>query len=95
MLRKSIQWIVPLVAPIATSLSPNGSLRTTAKSAQDIINASFSLEVHPGQPLYLNGSEISQTAKEARDEEKRKALWVYGIQAGQVTRADTVLAEWE
>lgn len=68
---------IPLMAPIATMMQPNGDLRTTTKSATDAMRACFDTEIlgdHP-RALYLNGTEQQETSPEARDESKRAMLW--------------------
>ncbi|KAI0180745.1 NAD(P)-binding protein [Hypoxylon sp. FL1284] len=92
-----LQIIMPLFAPLATWLNPNGDLRTTSKSAADTIHASFDtdggLGEHPNG-LYLNGSLVSETGAEAKDETKRRRLWSESLGYAGIKEGDTVLADW-
>ncbi|KFA60651.1 hypothetical protein S40285_07348 [Stachybotrys chlorohalonatus IBT 40285] len=92
--RFMMKYVIPVVAPVLVWMKPNGELRTTAKSASDIIRACFDIDPPKGKPLYLNGSEEWTAAKETRDQAKMKALWDYGISAAAITEGDTNLANW-
>lgn len=90
-----IKMVIPLLAPIMVWFNPNGVLRTTWKSAGDVIRACFEIDAPKGKALYLNGSEEYATSKEAADVEKRKELWEYGVKAAAIKPGDTVLKNWE
>ncbi len=88
--------IIPLLAPLMTWLSPNGLLRTPAKSAADVLRAAFdtrTLGDHPKE-LYLNGSAPVVTGAEARDPKKRAMLWHDSVGYTKLTAKDTVLKDW-
>ncbi|OTB14727.1 hypothetical protein K445DRAFT_318627 [Daldinia sp. EC12] len=89
--------IMPLLAPIATWLNPNGDLRTTWKSAGDVIHACFDTDGGLGEypnGVYLNGSAIADVGPEAKDETKCRRLWSDSLGYANVKEGDTVLAEW-
>ncbi|KAI8964800.1 NAD(P)-binding protein [Daldinia sp. FL1419] len=89
--------IGPLLAPIATWLSPNGDLRTTWKSAADVIHACFDTDGGLGEypnGLYLNGSAVADVGPEAKDEAKCRRLWSDSLEYANVKEGDTVLADW-
>ncbi|KAI0133367.1 NAD(P)-binding protein [Hypoxylon sp. NC0597] len=92
-----LQFIGGVLAPILTWLSPNGDLRTTWKSAGDVIHACFDtdggLGEHPNG-VYLNGSLIADVGPEAKDETKCRRLWKESLEYAQIKEGDTVLADW-
>jgi hypothetical protein len=91
-----IKYIMPLVSSLAVWWQPNGTFRTTAKSAGDVLRAAFDtkeLGDHPNG-VYLNGSEIADVGLEAKDTRKSGQLWRDSLGYAQVKEGDTVLAEW-
>ncbi|KAF5012235.1 hypothetical protein FDECE_1694 [Fusarium decemcellulare] len=90
-----VQWILPIIAPIAVKLNPNATFRPLWKSARDALRLCFEVDVPAGKLLYLNGTDELETAKEARDGAKRKALWAYGLEAAQIKQGDTLLQDWQ
>jgi len=91
-----LSWFVlPVVGTLSVRLNPNGPMRTTWKSGGDAVRACFDMESPAGQPLYLNGTDEFEVAKDAQDETKRRKLWAYGLQAGGIREGDTVLEDWK
>ncbi|KAF5671736.1 short-chain alcohol dehydrogenases/reductase [Fusarium heterosporum] len=90
-----LKYIGPLLAPLVIKFNPNGDYRPSWKSAGDAIQLTFETEALPGKSLYLNGTDELETAKEAQDEVKRKALWAYGLEAAQIKQGDTILQDWQ
>lgn len=84
---------VPLMAEVLVRLRCNAAVRPLWKSAADVIRACF--EIEQRQALYLNGTEEMETARDARDADKRRALWRYGLEAAAVGGEDTALADWQ
>ncbi|KND89531.1 Short-chain dehydrogenase TIC 32, chloroplastic [Tolypocladium ophioglossoides CBS 100239] len=87
--------IVPLLALVMVRLSPNGAVRPLWKSAADVIRACFEVKAPRGKALYLNGTDEFETAKDAQDAKKRKALWEYGLKVADIKPGDTVLVDWQ
>ena len=87
--------IVPLAAPIMVRLRPNGVLRPTCKSAADALRACFEVEVPPGKALYLNGTDELETARDARNGDKRQKLWKYALGAADIRPGDSTLTDWQ
>jgi len=88
--------LMPLLAPIALWLDPNGILRSPAKSAGDVLRAAFDTEAlgeHPKE-LYLDGSQISRSGAEAREPKKREMLWKDSVVLGKLDEKETVLEKW-
>ncbi|PFH59293.1 hypothetical protein XA68_12585 [Ophiocordyceps unilateralis] len=90
----TMKLVIPLLAAVMVRWSPNGVARPTWKSAADIMEACFTRPAPKDGVLYLNGSEPHQTAKDAHDSEKRRALWTYGVKAAGIEAGDTALADW-
>lgn len=90
-----IKWLLPIVAPVAIKLNPNGMFRPTWKSADDAIRLCFEVDVPKGELVYLNGTDNLETGREAKDEEKRRELWSYGLEVAQIKQTDTVLRDWQ
>jgi hypothetical protein len=86
-----------MLAPVLVLLQPKGSLRTPAKSARDLLRASFDekmLGKHP-KALYLNRSEVGHVIPEALDENKEKPLWEGSLRHADVKEGETVLRDWK
>jgi hypothetical protein len=91
----AMKLLMPILNPISVYLWPNGFLRTTTKSASDVLRAALDTENLGDQPkgYYLNGTDPWPTSKEAQDNKKREALWKDSIAFANVTERDTVLVE--
>jgi hypothetical protein len=95
-----MRWIVknvlPAMATVNSWISPNGTLRPVQKSASDVARVCWEIEKPTkGTATYLNGTEPLETAKEARNEANRKALWKYGMKAAGLAQGDTMLKDWQ
>lgn len=88
--------MMPLMNPLMSMFNPNGNLRTTSKSAGDVVRAAFGKEDLGDRPngLYLDGSAIGDVGAEAKDKEKCKRLWVDSLKWAGVKDGDTVLEDW-
>ncbi|KAJ5783332.1 Short-chain dehydrogenase [Penicillium psychrosexuale] len=88
-----MKTVIPLLAFILVRLSPNGPLRTTTKSAKDVVGAAFDTQTIGEQPknVYLNGSEFSQPGAEARDVEKQSLLWHDSAKFTKLNKDETAL----
>ncbi|KAI1106422.1 NAD(P)-binding protein [Jackrogersella minutella] len=86
------------IAPLLGWFNPNGDLRTTWKSAGDVVRACFDTDGGLGERpngVYLNGSAISDAGPEARDEAKSRRLWRDSLGYAGVEKGDTVLVDWQ
>ncbi|KAI1875209.1 hypothetical protein JX265_004267 [Neoarthrinium moseri] len=95
-LRMIFKLVMPLLNPIASALQPNGMLRTTKKSAGDVIRACFDSETLGDRPngVYLDGSQAGDVGAEAKDREKCERLWRASLVWAGVKEGDTVLGDW-
>ncbi|GAW20880.1 hypothetical protein ANO14919_103920 [Xylariales sp. No.14919] len=87
------QYVLPFLAAIWVLLWPNGALRTTGKSAADVLAAAFDPETTKG--VYLDGRKRAQTSAEARDTQKQKMLWEDTVRYAQLEEGETILARWK
>jgi|SRR5450432_423323 hypothetical protein len=91
------QYVVPALQGISVMVAPNGPMRPTSKSAEDVLRACFdteSLGEHP-KALFLDGSAISDSSKESHDVAKQKMLWTDSLKLAGIKEGDTVLKEWQ
>ena len=86
-----------MLAPVMTWWSPNGVLRTTWKSAGDVLRAAFDTEELGEYPngIYLNGSEPLEVSAEVKDKEKTGQLWRDSLGYAGIQEGDTILSEWK
>lgn len=89
--------IVTLVMYIAAIFSPNGILRSTTKSAGDVLAAALDTRPpfgeHP-KTLYMNGNEPKEMGVEAKDTEKRASVWKAAVRYTELKQGETLLANW-
>lgn len=81
---------------LVSKLSPGGDYRTTARSANDVINAAFDTEKLGERPngVYMNGAVVSDVGPEAKDAAKCEKVWKDSLGFAQIKDGDTVLAAW-
>ncbi|RYP01257.1 hypothetical protein DL764_006260 [Monosporascus ibericus] len=89
--------LLPVLGPILTRFSPNGTLRTVSKSGGDVLRAAFDTKELGEYPngLYLNGSEPREVGAEAKDKRKTGQLWRDSLGYAGIEEGDTILAQWE
>ncbi|KAL7623685.1 hypothetical protein AAE478_005237 [Parahypoxylon ruwenzoriense] len=91
-----MQILGPLLAHLISWLNPDGDLRTTWKSAGDVVRACFDTKDLGERPngVYLNGSIVADVGPEAKDETKCRRLWSDSLGYAGVKEGDTVLVDW-
>lgn len=96
-----LHWLkaamLTVVMYLAALISPNGTLRSTSKSSGDVLAAAFGTEPPFGKrpkKVYMNGSEIKGIGDEARDDEKRSAVWKAAVHYTELKEGETCLADW-
>ncbi|KAI1098023.1 putative short-chain dehydrogenase [Jackrogersella minutella] len=92
-----IRTILSVVMQVSNWLSPNGMMRLPHKSAGDVLAAA--LETNPPlserpKGLYFNGSEPKEVGIEAKDAEKRAAVWKASLKYTALKKEETCLADW-
>lgn len=78
------------LGPLLTWISPNGTIRTIAKSSADVVNAALTSdpELRGG---YLNGSELQPMVPEAMDARKRAMVWKDSVRYAKLSKEETAL----
>jgi hypothetical protein len=90
--------MAPFLASLINFFQPNGILRTTKKSAADIVHASFDTEAPFSEKpngLYMNGSALGKVGAEAKDEWKCARLWRDSLEWAGEKESETALAHWK
>ncbi|KAI0205531.1 hypothetical protein F4808DRAFT_237121 [Astrocystis sublimbata] len=85
----------PLMS-ILSRLNPGGHWRTTAQSADDVINAAFDTAKLGEKPngVYMNGPDVSDVGPEAKNVAKCEKIWKDSLEFAQVEDGDTALLAW-
>lgn len=102
-IQRHAPWFIRVVIfqiyyPIILMFMPNGPIRTTQRSASDLLHAAFDLGPGLGQfpkALYFNGREPLETSVESRDIEKCDLVWKESVRYTRLKAGDTVLINWE
>ncbi|KAH8890468.1 putative short-chain dehydrogenase [Thozetella sp. PMI_491] len=92
------QIIMPLLVPILVWLNPNGSMRTTAMGARDIVSAALDCGPPMGErpkALYMYGTRLENPSDESKDLQKRELLWRETVGYAQLKDGETVLQNWK
>ena len=84
--------ISQIIMPLLANLSQNGQLRTTKKSASDVLEVAFNHSLAKG--AYLNGLKPAEMSLEANDRMKQKTLWADTIRYSSITEEETSLENW-
>lgn len=101
-LQRHASWFVrvlifQIIFPIVAYLMPNGLVRSTQKSASQILHASFSSKPPLGEfpkGLYYFDTELFETSQESKDAQKRELVWKESIRYAHLHPGDTVLSDW-
>lgn len=78
-------------------LKPDGPVRTTERSAHDIVRAAF--DNGPGlgeepKDVYLDGTVPLETGEESRDVQKRDWVWKESVRLTGLKEDETALVDW-
>jgi len=90
--------VVPIATAIMSHINPNGTFRTTTKSAADVLAAGLDCNPVLGEKpkcLYLQGSELARMSPEAEDPKKLSILWADSIRYADLKEGDTILVNWQ
>ncbi|KAI0192265.1 hypothetical protein EV127DRAFT_426489 [Xylaria flabelliformis] len=93
---KALGLVAGPLMTVVSKLSPGGDYRTTAQSANDVINAAFDTKLLGEKPngIYMDGASVGECGPEARDAKKCERVWKDSLGFAQVKEGDTVLANW-
>ncbi|KAI1395748.1 NAD(P)-binding protein [Hypoxylon fuscum] len=87
--------IMPIMGYVMMWLYPesNGKMRTTARSARDVMLAVMDVSV--AKAAYFDGTALAETALEAQDIRKREMIWRDSVRYTQLKEGETVLKNWK
>ncbi|KAI0410634.1 putative short-chain dehydrogenase [Xylaria grammica] len=89
-LQRHASWFVrvflsQIIFPIITFFAPNGLIRSTRKSATQVLNAIFDSDAEPATlpkaGYYFDGKPL-ETSAESRDADKRDLVWKESVKYG-------------
>ena len=89
--------VLHIITQVSSRLSPNGTYRLVSKSADDVLSAALSTApplCDKPKCLYFNGSEPKEVSQEARDADKRLAVWKASVEYAELTADETCLHDW-
>jgi len=91
------RWVLWAFQGISVRIAPNGPMRPTWKSANDLLLACFDTEYLGQEPkaVYLGGSAKADSSIESRDETKQRSLWTDTVKMVGLKGVDTSLATLE
>ncbi|TGJ81877.1 hypothetical protein E0Z10_g6894 [Xylaria hypoxylon] len=89
--------IFKVIYPLVLHLNPNGPVRSTSRSADDILEATFAVgeEGLSLKDKYFDGREPLKTSEESRDPAKRELVWKETVKLVSLKEGDTVLTYWQ
>ncbi|KLU89518.1 hypothetical protein MAPG_08489 [Magnaporthiopsis poae ATCC 64411] len=90
--------LIPLLTPVMALFAENPLMRSTEKSATDLLNAAFSEDAPYGQhpkDLYFDGNALRETSAESRDKAKLKDLWTSSVRYTSLSKEETALTQWK
>ncbi|POS76989.1 hypothetical protein DHEL01_v204608, partial [Diaporthe helianthi] len=87
-----------VIFPLIAWLNPQGGIRTTERSAGDVVRAAF--DIGPGlsegpKDVYLDGDKPVETGVESQDVQKRDWVWQESVRLAGLKEGDTSLANWQ
>ncbi|RDA87744.1 hypothetical protein CP532_1779 [Ophiocordyceps camponoti-leonardi (nom. inval.)] len=93
------QLMLGAIAGPWVRLFPNGTWRTTTKSARDVLAAALDCGPPPltSEPkgVYLNGSELGEYSAEAKDAKTGRIVWEGSVRFSNLEEDETVLQNWK
>ncbi|KAI1455488.1 NAD(P)-binding protein [Annulohypoxylon moriforme] len=87
--------IMPVMGCVLMWLYPesNGKMRTTARSARDVMRAV--MDISAAKAAYFDGTALAETASEAQDTRKQRMIWRDSVRYARLKEGDTMLKEWK
>ncbi|KAJ4385715.1 hypothetical protein N0V93_010144 [Gnomoniopsis smithogilvyi] len=87
-----------VIYPFIAWLQPNGPIRTTKRSAEDIVRAAFDHGPGLGEEpkgVYLDGAVLRETGEESRDAQKRDWVWKESVRLTGLKDDEVALVDWQ
>ncbi|KAI0386308.1 putative short-chain dehydrogenase [Hypomontagnella monticulosa] len=99
-LQRHASWFIrvlifQIIYPIIAWLMPNGLVRTTKKSASQVLDAAFESSTEFPKGLYYFDNKLFDTSAESRDIQKRDLVWKESIKYAHLEQGETILSHWE
>ncbi|OTA57643.1 putative short-chain dehydrogenase [Hypoxylon sp. EC38] len=98
-LQRHASWFIrvlmfKIIFPIIAFLMPNGLVRSTRKSALQVLGAAF--ETNPEFPkgMYYFDTKLFETSAESKDPRKRDVVWKESINYAHLEQGETILSHW-
>ncbi|KAI0903203.1 putative short-chain dehydrogenase [Ustulina deusta] len=101
-LQRHASWVVrvlvfQIIYPIIAFFTPNGLVRSTHKSATQVLNAAFDSGSGPTtfpKDRYYFDEKPFQTSEESRDVHKRGLVWKESVKYARLKGDETILSDW-
>lgn len=101
-LQRHAGWLIRVllfrvIYPFVAWLRPDGPVRTTERSARDVVRAAFDHGPGLGEEpkgVYLDGAVPRETGQECRDVQKRDWVWKESVRLTGLKRDETALVDW-
>lgn len=99
-LQRHASWLIrvlmfKIIYPILIMLMPNGLLRSTQKSASQVLEAAFESNPEFPKGLYYFDAKLFETSAESKDPKTRDIVWKESIKYAQVEPGETILSHWQ
>lgn len=102
-LQRHAGWLIRIllfriIYPLIAWLKPDGIVRTTERSASDIVRAAFDHGPGLGQEpkdVYLDGTVPLETGQESQDVQKRAWVWKESVRLTGLKGDETALVDWQ
>ncbi|KAI0118251.1 putative short-chain dehydrogenase [Nemania sp. FL0031] len=97
-LQRHASWIIrvlifQIIYPILAFIAPNGLIRSTSKSATQVLNATFDTTVLPKAGYYFDEKPF-ETSMESMDINKRGLVWKESVKYARLKGDETILSDW-
>lgn len=81
-----------IVYPLILYLHPNGPVRSTSRSASNILAVAFGSDAgeYP-KDMYFSGVEPLETSTESRDVQKYNLVWIGTVKLTSLKQEETIL----
>ncbi|KAI1464376.1 putative short-chain dehydrogenase [Daldinia caldariorum] len=101
-LQRLAPWVIrvllfKIIYPFILYVNPNGPLRSTSRSAGDVLEAAFAVGEggNPPKDKYFDGRTPLETGEESRDAAKRDMVWKETVRMTGLRETETILANWK
>lgn len=98
-LQRHAPWAIRIVMfkiiyPVIAFLWPDGQVRSTQKSASQVLRAAVEPSQYPKSSYFFDDKPL-ETAEESRNAQKRELVWKESIRHANLQPGETVLSDWQ